>query len=925
MSSLWLIEFVHLWNVSWFLVFICMSSVLLNCKMFRFSPYLWLLVVFMWSFPTMGQDFSVGKNFMKNEGQITDQFGKSNEQVIAAYFTDNLDFFINRDGFSYQLKSSQTSGRLSNLEARHQIKYHRVDVKFELPFEDVRIEFFDAAPGFDNHFSAAGSFTNIRQYQRVLMRQIYPGIDLEFVVDSAGGYPVKYNFILEDADLISSIRMKYAGQESISIRDSQQGQAPLVALETSLGELTENIPLSYWIDGNNRNEITVDYVLLDAQTIGYTYKPGQVIPANKKLIIDPTPQINWCTYFGGTGIDQANAVKLDGVGFVYFAGSTNSSSAIATSGAHQSVFGGGGANDMFLSKFDLNGNRVWTTYLGGTGDDQLLSLATDGSANIYFTGSSTSTSGIATPGAYRTVHGGSSDVVVGKFDTAGILQWCTYLGGSQNETGNGIQFFGADVYVVGSAVSTSGVASPGAEQTSFGGGAADGFICRFSDAGVFYWSTYFGGSGNDILRAVDIDSSGNLIVTGNTASAAGIATAGAHQTTFAGVNDCVVAQISAAGNRIWSTYFGGTLSDLALNVAVNSADEIIVTGFAYSTSGIATAGAFDATAAGAGDVFLNVFSSSGSRLWGTYFGGSGTDIAYALHVDPADNIFIAGNTNSTSSIATAGAQQITYGGGIADGFFAQFNTAGTLNWASYMGSTGDDYLRSVDVDVVSGAYAAGFSNSAGGISTAGVHQTSLGSAAFDAILVKYFNLSFLPINIISFSAHSDEFNSAVNCAWQVSSEQSCSGYRLERSSDVNSWQIVETIESIGSSNQSAYVSRDENPLSGKAYYKISQLDLQSNVIDSRIATVTMSGAEEELFMYPVPATDLLNLTINKMKDEVCHVGVFDISGRLIFSSAVKMVKGSNYFGLQINDLPSGQYVVQLRNADGTVINERFTK
>lgn len=914
-----------LWNFSWFLVFLCINSVFFYCKMHRFTPYLLLLTLLLVSFTTIARTGLVRDGFVKNEGQITDQFGNSNERVVAAYFADDLDFFICRDGFSYQLKSPVTAPDLSVVAAVQSMKYHRVDVTFEMASENFEVEFHEPLSGFENYTSEAGTFTGIKSYNRVLFRSVYPGVDLEFVLDPSVAYPLKYNFILDDADLISSIRMHYSGQESLLLRQSTSQQIPVVELETSVGELTENIPLSYWMNGNERREVQVDYTLSDTHTIGYVFKDGQAVPKGKKLVIDPTPQVNWCTYFGGTGIDQANAVKLDGVGYVYFAGSTTSSSAIATTGAHQSVFGGGAVNDMFISKFDLNGNRIWTTYLGGTGDDQLFSIATDGLANIYFTGSATSSSGIATAGAYRTVHGGQSDIVIGKFDTAGVLQWCSYLGGSQNETGYGITFSGADLYVVGSTVSTSGVASAGAEQAAYGGGASDGFICRFSDVGVFNWCTYFGGSGNDLLRGVDTDSSGNLVISGSSSSTSGIATAGAHQTSFSGVNDAVVAQLSAAGTKNWATYFGGTLSDLSMNVAVNSADEIIVTGYTYSSSGIATTGAYDVAAAGAGDVFLNVFDAAGARLWGTYFGGSGTDMAYALYIDPVDNIFISGNTNSASSIATAGAQQTTFGGGTSDGFFAQFNTAGTLNWASYMGSTGDDYLRSVDVDVVSGAYAAGFSNSAGGISTAGVYQSSLASSAFDAILVKYFNLSLLPLNIISFNAQAEENQSAVNCTWQVSSDQTCAGYLLERSIDGNTWLVVEMVEPVGAQGQAEYTSRDENPLTGTAYYKISQLDNESNAIDSRIAVVNLSGSQEELLIYPVPAVDLLNMTINKSKDELVSVQVYDVAGKLIYSTVVSMVKGSNYFGLQISDLPAGQYVLQLRNENGTLISELFTK
>jgi hypothetical protein len=893
---------------------------------FRLPPLLlFTFCLILFYTPSAGQSGSVPGGFVQNKGQITDQNGKPNTRVVAAYFDEQLDFLINADGFSYQIKSAGIPSAFQLTPDELATSYHRVDVTLENANSDFDVEFLDALPGEEKFITSNGTFSDVKKYLRIVFRSVYPNIDLEFTMAEDVRYPVKYNFILHEHARMVDIHLGYNGHESLGlIADGRSGGKDIL-LKTSLGELREEIPLSYWLNETELNEVDVHYVLTGPSTVGYALSPGQDVPEGKTLVIDPTPQINWSTYFGGTGIDQASVVKLDGFGFVYLAGSTNSAAGIATAGAHQITFSGGTASDLFIAKFDLSGNRIWTTYLGGSGDDQIFSLATDASANVYFTGSSTSVSGISTAGAYQTNNSGQSDLILGKFNSAGVLQWCTYLGGTLSDIGYSIQYRDASVFVVGTTVSISGIASAGASQNTYGGGTSDGVICRFSDTGALMWSTYFGGSGNDLLRGLDLDSAGNLVIAGYSSSSSGLTTAGVHQTAFSGFNDCVVANFTNTGSKIWCSYFGGSLSDLCLSVAVNSSDEIVLSGYTYSNSGMASAGAYDVTFGGAGDAFLNVFNSTGSRLWGTYYGGSGTDIGYALFIDGADNIFLVGNTNSASSISTPGAQQTSFGGGFADGLFAQFNTAGTLDWATYLGGSGDDYLRSIDVDEVAGAYAAGFSNSSAGISTSGVHQSALASGSNDAILVKYNNLSFLPLHIISFSATPSVDQQAVDCAWKVASESSCQEYLLEKSIDGDQWNLLGEIGCNGLSSFNEYLIRDESPMHGVNYYRICQIDLLGNIIDSKVAVVILRNDPDEILLYPIPTGDYLNLMVNRNDDQFCILNVYDSQGKLLLASPLNFIRGSNYFGMETASLPSGNYILQIVNPDGSFIQKNFIK
>ncbi len=142
-------------------------------------------------------------------------------------------------------------------------------------------------------------------------------------------------------------------------------------------------------------------------------------------------QRQWATYYGGTSYDDGYSCAIDGSSNVYLAGSSSSSTAIATAGSHQSIFQG--ISDAFLVKFNSNGVRQWATYYGGSTGDNGNSCYVDGSQDVLLAGSTGSNSMIATPGSHQFSIGGSSDGFLVKFNGSGVRNWATYYGGPAAE------------------------------------------------------------------------------------------------------------------------------------------------------------------------------------------------------------------------------------------------------------------------------------------------------------------------------------------------------------------------------------------------------------------------------------------------------------------------------------------------------------
>ncbi len=309
---------------------------------------------------------------------------------------------------------------------------------------------------------------------------------------------------------------------------------------------------------------------------------------------------SWCTFYGGTGTDVINDVAVDGSNNAIITGSTTSGTLISTAGAFKTTISG--SQDAFVAKFApaAAGAVTFSSYFGGTGTDEGQGIAADNLGNIAFTGQTTSITGIATAGAHSSTLSGTNDAFVAQMNSAGnAINWGTYLGGTGIETGNDIVCTPTTrtIAVIGNTTSTSGIATANAHQSTYGGGTQDAFVTYMTNGGTVLWSSYYGGSDIDFGEAISLDPAPtyNLVIGGGTFSTNGIATAGNYQPTLAGNYDAFVGKLNVLGQRMWGTYFGGSLYDYAFSTTCDAVGQITIGGHTTSTTGIAGAVAADNT------------------------------------------------------------------------------------------------------------------------------------------------------------------------------------------------------------------------------------------------------------------------------------------------------------------------------------------
>ncbi|MBD3162680.1 MAG: hypothetical protein GF346_09920 [Candidatus Eisenbacteria bacterium] len=299
------------------------------------------------------------------------------------------------------------------------------------------------------------------------------------------------------------------------------------------------------------------------------------------------------------------------------------------------------------------------------------------------------------------------------------LIWSTFLGGSLNDAIHSIRSDGSgNVFVCGSTSSLDLPATPGAYDETHNGD-LDTFVAKLSGSGsTLIWATYLGSNGTELDSDLTVDSAGNPIVTGYTDSPAFPVTPGAYDTEHNGIDDVFVAKLSSTGSTLlWSTFLGGSSYDGFPAVALDTLDNVFVTGGTLSSDFPVTTGAYDTTPNGAGDTYVCKLDIDGSDLvWSTFVGGSGPENqAGHIVVDENGRSAIATSTGSSDFPTTPGAFQISYGGGASDGCVFTLSGSGSeLVWSSFIGGTDIDWSEDLtrdpsgNVTLLSGTLSADF-------------------------------------------------------------------------------------------------------------------------------------------------------------------------------------------------------------------------
>jgi hypothetical protein len=356
---------------------------------------------------------------------------------------------------------------------------------------------------------------------------------------------------------------------------------------------------------------------------------------------------------------------------------------------------------------------TYSTYLGGSAEDEGYGVAFDASGNAYVTGQTSSSDFPSVGGLGPNPNASGFSVFVTKIASSGSsLIYSTYVGGtSEDSSANGIAVDGSGNAYVAGGTTAPDFPTHGAYQGSYGGG-GDAFVFKLSSTGAsLTYSTYLGGSGADLALGIAIDSSNNAYVTGSTESSGfpGTSTS-AVQSAYGGGTDAFVTKLNSTGNSLlYSTYLGGSDLDLGGGIGVDSSTgEAYVVGSTESGTNFPLQSAVQsAFGGGTSDAFVAKLNAGGTALvFSTFLGGGGADAGDGIAVD-STGAYVVGTTESTNFTTTAGVLQANFGGG-TDAFVTKLMPDGSaLVYSTYLGGSGFDAGASIAVDSSGIAYVTG--------------------------------------------------------------------------------------------------------------------------------------------------------------------------------------------------------------------------
>ncbi|MBD3189503.1 MAG: hypothetical protein GF308_02615 [Candidatus Heimdallarchaeota archaeon] len=602
-----------------------------------------------------------GTTFLENQGQLT------NEAII--YY------------------ASLGSGMIGFGESEISLWVEGWQTIVSLTFVDSQLV---APRGIDlvetkSHFflGERGTYTNIQNVRTILYQDLWEGIDLYYKATAKG---IKYEFRVAPRANPDVIAISCSGADSFSVTSDKI---------TIIKDGQQFIDQGLTVFQADDPEITASLVTKGMNTFGFHIAPYD---SHQPLIIDP---LIFSTFVSGSDKDSPEALALDEEGNVYVTGATYSRDFPTTPEAYNETFGGLWDTNCFVFKLSADGSSLlYSTFIGGLGDDWGASLALDEEGNAIVTGKTFSSDFPTTSNAFnQTFGGGFVDCFVFKLAANGSsLLFSSFIGGRDLDSAEALTLdnFG-NIYITGETFSLDFPTTSNAYNATFSKKLfSDCFVLKLAANGSsLLYSTFVGGAGDDGGASLALDEEENIYVTGTTWSGNFPTTAGTHNQTFGGgSHDCFVFKLSADGSSLlFSTFVGGNYWDAGESLVLDDEGNAYVTGWTGSKDFPTTAGAFDNVYNSDDwtDCFVFKLSADGSSLlFSTFIEDS--DSGSSLVLDDEKNVYVTGITDSSAFPTTANAFNRTFGGGNYDDCFLLKLAAdgSSLYYSTYLGGSKDD-------------------------------------------------------------------------------------------------------------------------------------------------------------------------------------------------------------------------------------------
>jgi gliding motility-associated-like protein len=541
-------------------------------------------------------------NYTQNKGQWDAKILFKSDFKGGSVFLESTAFtFVLKPADGIDLHAhTLANGKMA--EELHQ--FHALKMEFEGATPSHTVETEGQQTHYVNYFIGnnpkkwAG---NVPLFNKVNYVSLYPGIDAKIF---GRGNNLRYDLIISPGADPSLIQLKFSGQDQLSLRNGD------LIIKTSVGEFVQEAPYVYQELNGRKQKVECSYTLSENKISFSLDNYNKNLP----LIIDPT--FVFATYTGATSDNWGASASYDALGNAYTAGISFNTGYPTTTGAFQSSFQGGsvgGPNfDISLSKFSPNGNLLlYSTYLGATSKECPQSITVDNVGNLIVLARTNSNDFPVTPGAFDTGYHGGLDIVISKFNTTGTaLIGSTFVGGSADD---GVNI--TDAYNYGTSLKHN-----------------------YADDG---------------RGAIHVDNGGNIYVSSSTSSADFPSTGGSYQPAIAGMQDgCVFKMNPALTSMIYCTFLGGSQNDAAYNLAIDSYNQVYITGGTESANFPVSSVALQKNYSGSIDGFITHLNfSGGAIIRSSFIGTNAYEQSYFVQTDKRNNVYLYGQCSGNYTVS----------------------------------------------------------------------------------------------------------------------------------------------------------------------------------------------------------------------------------------------------------------------------------
>ena len=616
-------------------------------------------------------------------------------------------------------------------------------------------------------------------------------------------------------------------------------------------------------------------------------------------------------YSDSTYIDRGTGIVADSTGNIFITGSFYGTLDFDT-GPGVSPVTSAGVSDVFVAHYDRAGNLVKVFSIGGVGFDRGGKIVLDGDGNIVITGDFAGTVDFDPgPGITNLTSDLYTTPFVAKYNRNGNLIFAKAVAGGTQTFNYGLCIDKLqNIYLTGSFTGTADF-DPGPGTVNLtSAGASDIFVAKYNQQGNLIYAKNYGGTANDRGAAVVVDDSGNFNLTG---TFIGTVNFGSSFTINSkGASDIFLCRFDAAGNIVFSQSFGSNNADDVSGIAVNRSGDIYILGEFWQTVDFDPGpGTANLTSAGASDIFIARYNKLGEYLSAISLKGNNNDEAFAIQVDEMKNIFVSGSITSTVDFDPGAGEMNLSSHAWFDGFFAKYDSTGKYVLAKLIGGKGFDYCYDLSLDAKSNIYLTGSFQRSIKFNPVAVPEDSVATSInIDDIFFAKYGTSATQVRVESFTVTSVFNGDAVRLTWSTLDENNNAYFDIEKSKDTLNFVAINRAPGCDSCNGlRQYQLYDNEPLVGKTYYRLKQVDDEGNIFYSEIRSITIEKLSNSTVhilssITPDKATVVIN---NAQPNKQVTIQLRNTAGGLLTSKRVILSDGNNFIPLNLQRYSTGIY------------------